>query len=87
MSVCECVLATDVMYETYVSRWCEGHLWAEGVPSVKVPYFVRLDGVQSKAYVSEEPYPGTELHYGTNKHTDLPVVLHWDGVYWTEVTG
>jgi hypothetical protein len=49
---------------------------------IKVEY-VTLSGSTSKAYVDEEPHVDG-LHHGTNKHSDEPVALRWNGEQWID---
>jgi hypothetical protein len=44
-----------------------------------------LQGFDTTAYVDDEPHPEFQTHSGTNKHTDEPVTVFWNGTYWEEV--
>jgi hypothetical protein len=55
---------------------CEAHKAAEHVPHIKVGYYA--EDRKSVAYVAEDSEPGSDIHYGTNKHTDAPVRVRFN---------
>lgn len=72
---CGCRWRYTMLYENDWQFLCPGHQWYMDLgwrDGIKVSY----EG--TTAYISEKPFEGTDLHYGTNKHTDLPVALWWD---------
>lgn len=42
------------------------------------------DGWESTAYLDDEPVE-ENVHVGTNKHTDEPVKVRWNGVEWVQI--